>query len=140
VHEVHALLVDVGGELRQGVQFALAGSPVEVVVPASNEFAQVIRIGAGPPRRGGPLRETGSRQPVCEIAQHGAWHVDGEGRWERRRGHEGSFVNCFDLILFDEGHHNGRRELGDASADVPECPDRERQRDPDPRRRPAHVR
>src|ERR1700733_10613956 len=44
--------------------------------------------GAGLPRGGGPLRESGSRQPVCEVAQHGVRHVDGEGRRDRRCGHK----------------------------------------------------
>jgi hypothetical protein len=48
VHEVHALPVDVCSELRQGVQLALAGPPVEIVVPVGDEFAQVVRVGAGP--------------------------------------------------------------------------------------------
>jgi hypothetical protein len=81
---VHALPVDVRGELRQGVQFALAGPPVEVVLPVGDELAQVVRAGAGLPRGGGSLRESGSRQPVCEVAQHGVPHVDSEGRRDRR--------------------------------------------------------
>jgi hypothetical protein len=55
----------VGQGDQPGLQLALAGPPVEAGLPVGDELAQVIRIGAGPPPRGGPLRETGSRQPVC---------------------------------------------------------------------------
>jgi hypothetical protein len=81
MHEVHALPVDPGGELRQGVQFALAGPPVEAVVPVGNELAQVVRVGTGLPgaavRSGKRVRANRSARSRSTAA--GTLMVKGDG-------------------------------------------------------------
>ena len=79
VQEVHRLTVDLGAELRVGVQLGLLGAPVELLGPVVGQLPQVVDGHAALP---GCARQllgpAGGGQPGLQIGQVGVGNRDTE--------------------------------------------------------------
>src|SRR5439155_2693252 len=80
VQEVDALAVDLGGELRVGVELRLGGAPVISSAPVTGELLQVAqRDAALPPRAGQAARPAGTGEPATQMVDVGLGDLDAEG-------------------------------------------------------------
>ncbi len=88
VQEVHRLTVDLGAELRVGIQLGLLGAPVEVVGPVVGKSFQVVHGHAtlpGRPRQ--LLGPAGGGQPGLQLGQVGVGYRDSERLESQLRSH-----------------------------------------------------
>ena len=80
VQEVDALAVDLGDELRVGVELRLGGAPVILRAPVPGELFQVTkRHAAVPPHAGQFAGPAGVGEPVVQVIQVGLGDLDAEG-------------------------------------------------------------
>ena len=88
VQEMHRLAVDLGAELRVGVELGLLGAPVELTRPVVGQLPEVIN---GHPALPGCARQllgpAGRGQPGLQVGQVGVGNRDTERLECQLRGH-----------------------------------------------------
>src|SRR5215472_5248186 len=74
------LPVDLGSELRVGVEVRLGGAPVVTGAPVGGQVLQVAqRYAAFPPGAGQAGRPSCIAEPVLQVVDVGLWDLDAEG-------------------------------------------------------------